>query len=127
MFHILVVEDNDNTRKLMQAVLSQNGYEPIPARDGIEALEVLDRKHIDLIVLDKQKLTRVPYDKSGAVQLWSGAFVTDGTTGETITADTNTQTSAQTTTQNTTQTTTQNNQTVSGSASTLKNCVFPKS
>ena len=52
MFHILVVEDNDNTRKLMQAVLSQNGYEPIPARDGLEALEVLDRKHVDLIVLD---------------------------------------------------------------------------
>ena len=52
MFHILVVEDNDNTRKLKQAVLSQNGYEPIPARDGIEALEVLDRKHVDLIVLD---------------------------------------------------------------------------
>ena len=52
MFHILVVEDNDNTRKLMLAVLSQNGYEPIPARDGLEALEVLDRKHVDLIVLD---------------------------------------------------------------------------
>jgi len=52
MFHILVVEDNDNTRKLMQAVLSQNGYEPILARDGIEALEILDRKHVDLIVLD---------------------------------------------------------------------------
>ena len=52
MFHILVVEDNDNTRKLMQAVLSQNGYEPIPARDGVEALEVLDHKHVDLIVLD---------------------------------------------------------------------------
>lgn len=52
MFHILVVEDNDNTRKLMQTVLSQNGYEPIPARDGLEALEVLDRKHVDLIVLD---------------------------------------------------------------------------
>ena len=52
MFHILVVEDNDNTRKLMLAVLSQNGYEPIPARDGVEALEVLDKKHVDLIVLD---------------------------------------------------------------------------
>jgi len=52
MFHILVVEDNDNTRKLMQAVLSQNGYEPILACDGIEALEILDRKHVDLIVLD---------------------------------------------------------------------------
>ena len=52
MFHILVVEDNANTRRLMQAVLSQNGYEPILACDGVEALELLDRKHVDLIVLD---------------------------------------------------------------------------
>ena len=52
MFHILVVEDNPNARKLMQAVLSQNGYLPIPACDGIEALEILDKKHVDLIVLD---------------------------------------------------------------------------
>ena len=52
MFHILVVEDNANMRKLMQAVLSQNGYEPILACDGIEALEMLDKKHVDLIVLD---------------------------------------------------------------------------
>ena len=52
VFHILVVEDNANMRKLMQAVLSQNGYEPILACDGIEALEVLDKKHVDLIVLD---------------------------------------------------------------------------
>ena len=52
MFHILVVEDNPNARKLMEAVLKQNGYEPILACDGIEALEVLDNKHVDLIVLD---------------------------------------------------------------------------
>ena len=52
MFHILVVEDNANTRKLMEAVLLQNGYQPILARDGVEALEMLDRKHVDLIVLD---------------------------------------------------------------------------
>ena len=52
MFHILVVEDNQNTQKLMQKVLSQNGYEPIPAYDGVEALDVLDKKHVDLIVLD---------------------------------------------------------------------------
>lgn len=52
MFHIMVVEDNANMRKLMQAVLSQNGYEPILACDGVEALEILDRKHVDLIVLD---------------------------------------------------------------------------
>ena len=52
MFHILVVEDNANTRKLMEAVLIQNGYQPILAKDGIEALEILDRKHVDLILLD---------------------------------------------------------------------------
>ena len=52
MFHILVVEDNANTRKLMEAVLIQNGYQPILACDGVEALEILDKKHVDLIVLD---------------------------------------------------------------------------
>ena len=52
MFHILVVEDNTNARKLMEAVLKQNGYEPLLAADGVEALEVLDNKHVDLIVLD---------------------------------------------------------------------------
>ena len=49
MFHILVVEDNANTRKLMEAVLLQNGYQPILACDGVDAL---DKKHVDLIVLD---------------------------------------------------------------------------
>ena len=52
MFRILVVEDDVNTRKLMQAVLSQNGYEPVPAADGVEALDILDKKHIDLILLE---------------------------------------------------------------------------
>ena len=52
MFRIMVVEDDTNTRKLMLAVLAQNGYEPVPARDAAEALAILDRKHIDLILLD---------------------------------------------------------------------------
>ena len=52
MFRILVVEDDRNTRRLMEAVLSQHGYEPVPACDGVEALDVLDKKHIDLILLD---------------------------------------------------------------------------
>ena len=52
MFRIMVVEDDTNARKLMLAVLAQNGYEPVPARDATEALALLDRKHIDLILLD---------------------------------------------------------------------------
>ena len=52
MYQILVVEDDKNTRRLMSAVLTRTGYEPIMAENGEEALEILDRKHIDLIVLD---------------------------------------------------------------------------
>jgi DNA-binding response OmpR family regulator len=52
MFQILVVEDDKNVRRLMSAVLTRYGYEPITACDGEEALEVLDHKHVDLIILD---------------------------------------------------------------------------
>lgn len=52
MFHILVVEDDKNTRKLMEEVLLQNGYEVILAKDGIDALDKMDNHHVDLIVLD---------------------------------------------------------------------------
>jgi len=52
MFQIMVVEDDANTRKLMEAILIQNGYNVILARDGYEALEKMDAHHVDLIVLD---------------------------------------------------------------------------
>lgn len=52
MFNIMVVEDDTNSRKLMCTVLEQYGYTAIPATDGVDALEMLDKKHVDLIVLD---------------------------------------------------------------------------
>ncbi|MGI6238558.1 MAG: response regulator transcription factor [Christensenellales bacterium] len=52
MFRVLVAEDDPNTRKLMAAVLDQHGYEPVTAKDGVEALEILDKKHIDLMLID---------------------------------------------------------------------------
>ncbi len=52
MFTILVAEDNRNTARLMEVVLSQNGYQSVWARDGVEALDLLDKTHIDLILLD---------------------------------------------------------------------------
>lgn len=52
MTSILVVEDDENTRKLMEAVLTQNGYEVVTAGDGVDALEKMDNRHVDLIVLD---------------------------------------------------------------------------
>ena len=52
MFQILVVEDDTNTRKLMCAVLKQNGFDTLQAEDGIAALDLMGKKHVDLVVLD---------------------------------------------------------------------------
>ena len=52
MFHILVVEDDPHARRLMQTVLERNGYSVYTAKDGLDALELMDQKHIDLVVLD---------------------------------------------------------------------------
>ncbi len=52
MFKILVVEDDTNTRKLMCAILKQNGFETIGAKDGIAALLLMDQHHVDLVMLD---------------------------------------------------------------------------
>lgn len=52
MFNIMVVEDDQNQRKLMMDVLEQYGYNVVTAKDGIEALDQLEKKHVDLIILD---------------------------------------------------------------------------
>lgn len=52
MFNILVVEDNADMRELFCTVLSDGGYRAVPAVDGADALEIMDREYIDLIVAD---------------------------------------------------------------------------
>ena len=52
MFHILVVDDDKHTRMLFKAILESDGYTVTAVKNGVEALEVIDCKHIDLIVLD---------------------------------------------------------------------------
>ena len=52
MFRILVAEDDASTRLLMCEVLRRAGYEPCPARDGVDALEVMDHLQCDLAIVD---------------------------------------------------------------------------
>ena len=52
MFDILVVDDDRNTRLLMQALLEGERYNVHLAFNGEEALDVMDRQHIDLVILD---------------------------------------------------------------------------
>lgn len=52
MFHILVVDDDKNTRRLFKAVLEEDGYNVTTAENGEEALEIMDRECINLVILD---------------------------------------------------------------------------
>lgn len=52
MFNFLVVEDDVNTRKLISAVLKENGYDTLLAANGVEALEILENNHVDLMLID---------------------------------------------------------------------------
>lgn len=52
MFQILIVEDDKNTLRLMKTVLMRDGYKTFQAENGLDAFEIIDKQHIDLIVLD---------------------------------------------------------------------------
>lgn len=52
MFHILVVDDDKNTRLLFRAILENEKYTVYTASNGAEAMEVMDKNHVDLVVLD---------------------------------------------------------------------------
>ena len=52
MFNILVVEDDKNLRKLIVTYLKRGHYNTYEAVNGVEALDVLDKNYIDLIVSD---------------------------------------------------------------------------
>lgn len=52
MFQILIVEDDNELRELFCSVLTENGYTAVPATDGLDAFDVMDNTHIDLIITD---------------------------------------------------------------------------
>ncbi len=52
MFQILIVDDNANTRRLFEVVLTQGGFEAVSAESAAEAQKILDTRPIDLMVLD---------------------------------------------------------------------------
>ena len=50
--HVLIVEDDDPIREILEEALSGAGYRPVAAQDGIEALDWLTHLPIDLIIVD---------------------------------------------------------------------------
>lgn len=52
MKKILLAEDNDDLRELIQDYLSENGFEVCAMEDGLSAWEVFQQEKFDLILLD---------------------------------------------------------------------------
>lgn len=52
MFRILVVEDDKSLNKMICSKLNREEYLTFSAFDGEEAIEIMDKEHIDLIVTD---------------------------------------------------------------------------
>lgn len=49
---ILVVDDEPDVITFLSAVLQENGYKTLSAKDGVDALEVLHKEKPDLVLLD---------------------------------------------------------------------------
>lgn len=52
MFKILIVDDDKNIRYVMKERLELEKYTVITAKDGQEALDILDKTHVDLVIVD---------------------------------------------------------------------------
>ena len=62
MFTILVVEDDAKLNKLYCTVLARNNYNTLSAENGAEALEILDKEYVDLIISDIMMPTMDGYE-----------------------------------------------------------------
>jgi len=50
--HLLIVDDDQEIRELLQEYLQHNGYRVSVVEDGKRMWQALDKEHIDLVVLD---------------------------------------------------------------------------
>jgi CheY-like chemotaxis protein len=49
---ILVADDEESNRELLEELLSREGFEVVTAADGLSALQELNRLQPDLVLLD---------------------------------------------------------------------------
>lgn len=68
MFNILVVEDNADMRELFCTVLTDSGYHALTAADGIDALSIMEKEYIDLVVADIMMPNMNGYELTEAIR-----------------------------------------------------------
>ena len=66
---VLVVEDNEVNRMIARELLRSFGVQVIEASDGAQAVEVLSRQHVDLILMDCQMPVMDGYQATHEIRL----------------------------------------------------------
>ena len=64
---IMIVDDHEDIREVVHVLLTNEGYQIIEAKDGKEALELLDDE-IDLIILDVMMPEMNGYEATKAIR-----------------------------------------------------------
>ena len=62
MFHILVVDDDKNIRYVIKEILETAQYTVFTAVNGEDAFDVLEKEHIDLVIVDIMMPTMDGYE-----------------------------------------------------------------
>ncbi len=60
--NILIVDDEEDIRKLISLNLRKNNYNVLEAEDGVEAIKIIDKETIDMILLDVMMPEKDGYD-----------------------------------------------------------------
>ena len=68
MFSILVVEDDETLNKMICAKLKQEQFEVHAAFDGEQALEIMDRVHVDMLICDIMMPKMDGYELTDAIR-----------------------------------------------------------
>lgn len=52
VWSILVADDNQTDRLILQAILAREGHKVLSAEDGVQALEIFERETVDMVLMD---------------------------------------------------------------------------
>ena len=62
---VLIIDDEENMRHMLQTMLDKAGYMTGTAADGAEGLDLMDRERFDFILCDLKMHGLHIYDKHG--------------------------------------------------------------
>ncbi|NLB84388.1 MAG: response regulator, partial [Synergistaceae bacterium] len=65
---VLVVDDNEVNRELVRLLLDKGGYRPLLAKSGPEAIDILSREKVDLVLMDIQMPEMDGYEATAIIR-----------------------------------------------------------